>query len=65
MDLDGIALRFVFEDKITLPKSLKVNFCWISDIVIGVAALDLIQFYEGSLQLFQDLTILRLLILVS
>ena len=49
MDLDGIALRFVFEDKITLPKSLKVNFCWISDIVIGVAALDLIQFYEGSL----------------
>ena len=55
---NNVLFSFVLEDIVLTAKCSEVDLCWIFDVVIGVASLDLIELGEGALELrFESLVL--------
>ena len=55
---DNVLFSFVLEDIVFAAKCCEVDLCWILDVVVGVASLDLIELGEGALELrFESLVL--------
>ena len=58
MSENDVLFSFVLEDIVFTAKCSEVDLCWIFDVVIGVASLDLIELGEGALELrFESLVL--------
>ena len=58
MRKDDVLFSFVLEDIVFTAKCCEVHLCWILDVVVGVASLNLIELGEGALELrFESLVL--------
>ena len=58
MSENDVLFSFVLEDIVFAAKCREVDLCWILDVMVGVATLDLIELGEGALELrFESLVL--------